>query len=285
MSAVHQLDPNARLQDLAPDQQQSALDKAREIMTGEIPLIPDPPDTSLVLFRGVFAEGRWHREARVKELTGADEEGISRMMMGTGSALFLNAMVAYGVAQIGPYSLPEMKLNDRQGLIDSLLVGEKELLYLNVLKATYGDQRTIGVACPAAGCGAITEVSFSITEDVKIRTLDDPSRNSYEFTTRGGAHIEYRLVTGGDQAEGQRRVGATLPEENTVILSRVISTVNGKPLLDPMKYARDLGALDRRNLLNELVAKQPGPYFEENKVPCATCGAESIFMPSWGDLL
>jgi hypothetical protein len=217
------------------------------------------------------------------ELTGSDEEYIARMMGGSNPTLYLNAVLTYGTEVLGPHELSGLTVPERMALIDSLLVGEKELLFLNILRVTYGDQRTVPVKCPT--CDAINDVSFSIKEDVPIRTMDDPFAMDYEFTCRNGDNIRYRLVNGADQAASAQNPRATLPEQNTVLLSRVINTVNGKPLVDPMHYSRDLGALDRRNLLDALLTKQPGPYFEEVKLPCATCGAESLFTPTWADLL
>jgi hypothetical protein len=205
------------------------------------------------------------------------------MLGGSSPAQYLNSMLAYGVKSLGPYDLEKMGVQERMSHIDGLLVGEKELLFLHVLRVTYGDTRTVGIRCPQ--CQAMNDVSFSLTEDVPVRGMDDPLRPTYEFHTRHGERIEYRLVTGADQAETGRKVGITAAEENTMLLSRVITTMNGKPLVDPVDFARNLGAMDRRKLLEELVTKQPGPYFEEVKLPCATCGAESLFTPTWADLL
>jgi hypothetical protein len=256
---------------------------ARDIMRGERPLMGDAPTTTVQLFRGVFVNGTWHDQAQVRELNGADEEGIARMLGASASAQFLNAMLAFGVQSIGTYDLEKMGVQERMGVIDQLLVGEKELLFLNVLRVTYGDQRTVTVQCQS--CQAYNEVFFSLSEDVPLRKLDDPTRLYYDFETRAGSRLEYRLVNGLDAAEAEKRPTASQAEKNTIILSRVIHTADSKPLVDPIKFARELGAADRRDLMRELTSKQPGPYFEEVKLPCATCGAESLFTPAWADLL
>jgi len=263
---------------------EGTLSKAHEIMAGEQPMMQDAPQTLVTLFRGVLGQNqKWVQEAHVHELTGSDEEGIARMIGGQSPAQFLNALLTYGVKSLGPYDLEKLGVQERMGVIDGLLVGEKELLFLHVLRVTYGDIRTVAMRCPS--CNATNDVSFSLTDDVPVRGMDDPLRVAYEFTTRHNDRIEYRLVTGADQAEASRKTGITQAEENTLLLSRVIVNVNGKPPVDPTHYVRELGALDRRHLLEELIGKQPGPYFEEVKLPCATCGAESLFTPGWADLL
>ena len=255
----------------------------KEAAAGDQPLMSETPSTLVTLFRGVRDGGGWAQEAHVHELNGADEEGIARMMGGSTPTQFLNAMLAYGVKSLGPHDLEKLGVQERMGLLDTLLLGEKEMLFLNVLRVTYGDRRTVGVRCVA--CQQINDVTFSLSEDVPVKQMDDPFRGLYDYETRQGQRIEYRLVTGADQAEASRKTAITSAEENTLLLSRVITTVDGKPLVDPTKFARDLGAMDRRQLLEDLVGKQPGPYFEEVKLPCATCGAESLFTPGWADLL
>jgi|SRR6516164_3387033 hypothetical protein len=267
--------------DRLPDEGELA--RAKEVIRGEIPVISEPPDTHVKLFRGLFWNGKWEDEARVKELTGADEEGIARMMTGASPQAYINAVLAYGVSQVGHYEVEKMPLPDRTSTIDMLLIGEKELLFLNVLRVSFGDQRTTTVQCQV--CEAMSEVDFSITEDIPVRSLEDPHRPTYDYEARNGSRIEYRLVTGADDAEAQRRPNLSIPEANTIILSRVIDNVDGEMVVDPLGFARKMGAQDRRGLMRALQEHQPGPYFEEVKLPCTKCGAESLFRPSWADLL
>jgi hypothetical protein len=269
----------------SPEQIEATLSQVKDLVTGDQPLMTDPPDAHVILFRGLYLQGNWHQEAMVKELTGADEEAIARMQGGTQTSpgQFLNGMLAFGVASLASFDLPAMTLQERFALLDQLLVGEKELLFLNILRVTYGDQRSVSVRCME--CAAINEVSFLISTDIPIRSMDDPFRTTYEYTCRNGSHIEYRLVTGADQAEVAKKTNASIPEQNTIIFSRCITTLNGKPIVDPLHFARGMSAFDRRLLLAAMNESQPGPYFEEVKLPCATCGAESTFTPQWADLL
>jgi hypothetical protein len=259
------------------------LAKAHAIIRGEGPLIENPTSPVVPLFRGYFDGIRFHADARVKELTGADEEAIARMVGASSPTQYMNAVLAYGVSQLGTTDMTTLTAAERVGLIDTLLVGEKEMLFLAILRVTYGDQREVTVKCTM--CDAMNEVYFSITDDIPTKSLDDPQKPEYEFTLNNGDVITYRLVTGADQAEANRRPNISTPEENTIILSRVLLTRNGKDLVDPTKFVRNLGAGERRKWLRELTGKQPGPYFEEVKLPCATCGAESLFRPNWADLL
>jgi hypothetical protein len=262
---------------------QQDLETAKRVIVGEAPLMGEPPDTSVKLCRGLFQGAAWATDAEVKELSGDDEEVIARSLSQNDALSLVNAMLTQGVVRIGNMDLLTRTPVERIGIINQLLVGDKELLFLRILQVTFGDERVVDTLCPA--CGERIEVVYHISKDIPIRPLADATRALYEFVLRNGDRIEYRLVNGEDQTEATKRRASLLPEQNTIMLSRCITSLNGRPLIDPLHYAKALGAGDRRNLLKEINLHQPGPYFEEVKLPCAECGVESGFAPAWADLL
>jgi hypothetical protein len=264
------------------DQDEDELAKAKEAVAGDVPLMSQPPETTVSLFRGLWQNGTWRIDAEVHELSGEDEEIVARAMNADDTLNFVNAMLQQGVERIGAIDLRSLPAGERLALLDTLLVGEKELLFLRILAATFGDERSVVTVCPE--CKSQMEVTFSLSE-IGTRKLEDPQRTAYEFKLRDGSVLEYRLVTGADQYEATKRRGALTPEQNTIMLSRCILSVNGKTLVDPLHYARSLGAGDRRKLLLDINANQPGPFFEEVKLPCTECGVEATFLPGWADLL
>lgn len=266
-----------------PTVTEEELAAAKRAIVGDSPLMDQPPDGTVTLFRGLYHGDSWHINAEVSELTGEDEEIIARAMAANDSVGYVNAILLQGVHQIGPLVLSELPTHERVGTINRLLIGEKELLFLRILQVSFGDVREVTTTCPA--CRETNEVSFSITDDIPIKDLEDPQRPSYDFTMKDGSHIEYRLVTGEDQAAANERKGISAPEQNTITLSRCVLSHDGKILVDPMRFARYMRAFDRRKLLAEINDKQPGPYFKEVKLPCAACGALSSFQPAWADLL
>jgi hypothetical protein len=262
---------------------QQDLDKAKRVIVGDIPLMDDPPDTQVTLCRGVFQGQNWVTDAEVKELSGEDEEVIARSLASNDALSLVNAMLTQGVVRLGQVDLRTRPPVERLAMINQLLVGDKELLFLRILQVTFGDERVVDTVCPA--CEKRIEVVYHISQDIPIRPLEDPSKALYEFVLRNGDRIEYRLVTGDDQTEATRRRAALMPEQNTILLSCCIVSLNGRPLPDPLHFARTMNAGDRRKLLEEISRHQPGPYFEEVKLPCAECGVESGFAPQWADLL
>lgn len=262
---------------------QEDLDKAKRVVVGEMPLVGLPPDTRVTLCRGLLQGSGWATEAEIKELSGEDEEVIARALSGNDALSLVNAMLTQGVVRIGTLDLTTHPPIERLGVINQLLVGDKEFLFLRVLQATFGDERVVETRCPS--CEKQIEVVFHISTDIPIRALEDPTKASYEFVMRNGDRIEYRLVTGEDQTEATKRRATLLPEQTTITLSRCITSLNGRPLLDPLHFAKAMSAGDRRKLLQQINQQQPGPHFEEVKLPCAECGVESGFAPAWADLL
>lgn len=266
-----------------PQVTQGDIARAKQTIVGDAPLMDEPPDTRITLCRGLFQGAAFATEAEIKELSGDDEEAIARALSQSDTLSLVNAMLTQGVVRIGNQDLLTRSPVERLGVINQLLVGDKELLFLRILQITFGDERVVETICPA--CEKRIEVVYHISKDIPVRTLDEPSKPVYEFVLRNGQRIEYRLVTGEDQTEATKRRASLLPEQNTITLSRCIVSLNGRPLLDPLNFAKTLGAGDRRNLLKEISLHQPGPYFQEVKLPCAECGVESGFAPAWADLL
>ena len=262
---------------------QSDLEMAKRVIVGDAPLMEEPPDTQVKLCRGLFQGQSWATDAEVKELSGEDEEVIARSLSQNDAMSLVNAMLTQGVVRIGHVDLLSRPPVERLATINQLLVGDKELLFLRILQVTFGDERVVDTICPA--CEQRIEVVYHISKDIPIRQLDEPTRAQFDFVLRNGDRLEYRLVNGEDQTEATKRRAALLPEQNTIMLSRCITSLNGRPLVDPLHFAKALGAGDRRNLLKEINLHQPGPYFEEVKLPCAECGVESGFAPAWADLL
>ncbi len=266
-----------------PQVTQGDIARAKQAIVGDVPLMGDPPDTSITLCRGIFQGASFATNAEIKELSGEDEEAIARALAQNDSLSLVNAMLTYGVVSIGNLELASRPPVERMSVINQLLVGDKELLFLRILQVTFGDERVVETICPA--CEQRIEVVYHISKDIPIRPLLDPTKALYDFVLRNGDRIEYRLVTGEDQTEATKRRAALLPEQHTITLSRCIVSLNGRPLVDPMHFAKALSAGDRRNLLKDINLHQPGPYFQEVKLPCAECGVESGFAPAWADLL
>jgi hypothetical protein len=122
-----------------------------------------------------------------------------------------------------------------------------------------------------------------LSEDVKNKDLENPYSLTHTLQTNKGDVITYRLATGSDQMVVVKRRGASLAEQNTLMISECITKVNDKPVLDPVGNARNLSMKDRQKILESLVDNQPSPNMNL-EFPCASCGFEMVLALSWGDI-
>ena len=251
--------------------------RAKEAIAGPVPLIPDQPDNDVELPNGYFFGGVMHTKAEVKELNGADEEALARTK---DFADFFDRMVALGTIRIGDAVLTDMSMTDRQGALQTLLVGERERLFLAIVQATYGDTKTFTFTC--GQCNSEQEVDVVFSEDFNVKPGDD-IRPSYTYTAGNGDLIEYRLVNGADQMAALHETGTNMAEQNTVVLSRCILKVNDGLVPDPKGYAQQMKIKDRRAILDSLVSHQPGVDLEV-KLNCVRCQNEQTIRFGWSDL-
>lgn len=266
----NELDPNVT--------RQQKLAEAKAAIAGKTPLIRDAPDCIVHLPRGLFQGGSWKKEAEVRELTGADEEALARTKEAND---FFDLVLAHGVVRIEDVDLLSQPVGARQGSLRELLVGERSQLLLAILAATYGDEKVLNVTCPH--CDLEQEVTLLLSQDFTPKPVEGLDQTTFTYTTSKGEEVSYRLVTGADQMEALKRKGMTTAEQNTLILSRCITTVNGTLVVNPMGYARNLGMKDRTAMLQAMVDKQPDIDLTVQMF-CMGCGGEIVLALGWGDL-
>lgn len=258
-----------------PEDKEAELLRAKEAIAGPVPLIADQPDGTVILPRGYMNHGVLQAKAEVKELTGADEEAFARVKKYTD---FFDLIIALGTIRLGDLDLTEMSFPERQGVLRTLLVGERERLFLTIVQVTYGDTKTVNFTC--GQCAAEQEVDIIFSEDLTVREVDD-LRVSYTKRISTNDLIEYRLVNGEDQLEALKT--DNMAEQNTIILSRVITKVNDGLVVDPMVYARQMKSRDRKAILDDLVDHQPGVSLEV-KLTCVRCQNDQTLLLGWADL-
>lgn len=262
----------------SPLAKEKEIQDAQKVVTGSIPLIEDPAPNLIELPRGRYVGKKWETEVELRELTGADEEALARF---NDAADFFDGVVVYGTARIGSTQLTDLSFPERQSILADLLIGEREQLFINIARITYGNEKDITHTCPS--CGNEAETTLLLSEDIKIPVMENPYTLTYTMVTSKGDTLSYRLTTGADQLAVIKRRGASAAEQSTLMISECVVKVNDKPVVDPVGMARSLSMGDRRKLLDHLVEIQPSPDMNL-KMPCAQCGFELVFPLSWGDI-
>jgi hypothetical protein len=246
---------------LNPDAANRAV--AEALRPSETPMIDLPPDCSTTLPGGYIhpADGRLYVDADVRELTGADEEALAKPEVTKSLGRFTQLLLQRGVTRIGPFE------NPNNNLLGSLLVGDRETLLIAIRQATYGTNLEMSVDCPA--CVEKLDLQYDISKDIPIKPMEDPFNRSFIYTTKDGRDIIANLAVGTDQEFILNASNKSVPELNTLLLSRCLFDKAGVPL--GIEGVRALGISDRRELLKQITDRQPGPNYHSLDVDCPVC--------------
>lgn len=257
------------------------LNRAQDVILGEMPTIESPPDPIVHLPRGLRRnDGQWDTVAEVRELNGFDEEHLAKYQ---DTNEYYDNLIAIGTTRIGDRDFANVSPVERRAELAGLLIGEREMLAIAIARMTYGDRKTFTMTCPPAvgGCGGKFEFDLLLSEDIKFKEVTDPQSFTYSFTTKTGHVISYRAQTGRDLSEAVALKG-TDAERNTLLIARAITMVDGNVLADPMRYAQGLGMHDRQRLLTAFSEHQPSPNMMLD-IPCAICKEVRPFTFAWWD--
>lgn len=253
------------------------LEAVNTSMAGPVPVIAKPPPDFIELPRGLFRGGVWHKAAKVRELTGEDEEAFSRVDPFLDPLRYSEVVLGRAVERIGDVPVTEMDLQE-------LLIGERDALYLQVRIATYGDEIEFKGNCDH--CGVENTITVDLRDDIPVKAGVDLDKSLHDLVLKDGRKIYFTLATGADQHASFTGAGSVdAAVRNTALLSRCIKKINGEDVADPLAVSKRLGLQDRAKLLEYLVNAQPGPVPGEVKSSCAACHEEILIVLTWANLL
>jgi hypothetical protein len=211
------------------------------------------------------------RTAQVRELNGRDEEAIAKA--GT-FAKSMASLVSRATIKLGDVPATEE-------MLDKILSGDRDALMLGIYRATFGNTAEIGGYC--SGCQDSKVVEVDVTKDIVTTALIDPLEDR-QFEVEGkNAVYTVRLPEGRAQREVAQNSDKTIAELDTLILEYCVKAINGRQVFSKMEV-QAIGLVDRRKILKEIVARNPGPKFDNIKVACPDCGGEVVVPINLGTL-
>jgi hypothetical protein len=254
-------------------QQADAINSA---IQDDIPEMKPAPNTVVELIRGVFNDEleSWDTTAIVRELNGFDEEALASLdNRSLVYAEYMSTLLKRAVVSIGSIAIA-----NHPSVIDNLIIGDRDLLFLGVIEATYGKNREYQVTCGA--CNASNDVIVSMDEFENKKT-DLDVHQPLVGNLSDGSKIELRLPTGGDSQFVAKKAKSTA-EQNTIMIARCVTS---KHIKNAENWAKGLGLKDRANLVKLLLDNQPGPVVGEVNAQCATCNEPMVLALDWASLL
>lgn len=232
-----------------------------------------PPTDVLVSLPGgyISPDGEVYRTAEVRELNGRDEEAIVKA---TSVPKAMLTILNRGTVKIGDVQATE-------SVLDNILAADRDTIMLGIYRATFGDTAELGGAC--RGCNDVKLVEVDIPTDIKVKVLADPLEDRV-FTVSGRkAEYTVRLPEGKAQRELGSAQEKNSSELDTILLEYCVTHINGNMVLGKAQI-QAIGISDRREILKEILERNPGPEFEDITTACPDCGGEVVVPISLGTL-
>lgn len=259
----------------------SDLSSANSIISDPAPTVGNAPNTEVSLLLGLFnyETGEWENKAKVRELNGEDEEFLASVSAKKelSYAEYMSVLLTRSVLKIG-----SIDIQANTNLIDQLIIGDRDLLFLGTVMATYGRVRELEVTC--SQCDGINYVSIALDDDFKVANKDRDLSKPMEITVRDGSVIKLTYPTGADSLYVSKK-GKTTAEQNTLMLARCTVWDGADRPSDLEVWAKALNLGDRNKLVKSLTTDPPGPRMEEVKTQCGSCNEDMIILMDWVSLL
>ncbi len=235
------------------------------------PSITVPLDNTVVLPGGLFDpfEGTI-TNVEIRELTGSDEEAISKI---NDQGKSLLTILERATVKIGDQ--PATK-----ELLDVLLAGDREMILLGIRKVTFGPQVTLGPGeCPF--CDVEQTFHIDLETDVPVKKLEGGERE-FSVNCKAGT-VLVGLPTGAAQKALVSATNKTSAELDTLLLKSCIISINGNAVIT-LDTVKSLSIKDRRDILKVIVDHNPGPQLSEVTKSCQSCGQEVPLPLTLADL-
>ena len=119
------------------------------------------------------ADGRLHREAWLRPLTGREEELLAGAGAGS-TAVAVTELLGRCLSRLG--GLEPVPVD----VVRGLLVADREVLLLRLRQLTFGDQVSGDLICPWPECGEQVTLSFRLSE----LPVQEPALRAPTYTVR-----------------------------------------------------------------------------------------------------
>jgi hypothetical protein len=222
-------------------------------------------ETVVPLVNGLWRDNRWHGNAAVRPITGADQaillDGRSLTLPAERITILLAAATC-AIGEIRPVS---------RDVVRSLTVGDRERLVLALYAVTFGPHLDVVTHCTGASCGELFELPLKLDEMLQTpeQTATSPEHAMVVATEAGPFHVKLRLPNGADQ-ELVARIGRTdLASATNRLLTRCIISV-----IDPSGCSvSPEGVLDMlRAPVEDAIRTLDRGADTSVTVPCPSCG-------------
>jgi len=220
-------------------------------------------------------KGAIHREFQIREMTGEEEELISKPDIKNNGAKVIRVMLERCIMRIGTYTRVETRPEKWREIIQALTVGDQDYVSLKIRELSVGGIITLSHSCPRENCRnkIVTEVD---TEELEILPFQGLRELEFSlpkgYTDREGiCHTAgtIRFPNGLDREILDPVARQNLARGNTLLLTRCVQKFDEVSVTEDVM--RKLPSKDREYLINLLMENRFGVDMNV-EITCPMCG-------------
>lgn len=219
--------------------------------------------------------GTLHTDFELREINGSDEEAISKPEIKSNGAKIARVLLERCCNRIGTISKSEVKSQEWRDIIQSLSIGDQDIMLLRLRQISLGDEIETQYECPDKQCKTKITVMAEVDE---LEIIPFNGEDEFEFELpKGLKDKEGNLITKGrlrhPNGHDREALDSILRKNtglaNTMMLSRCITHLEGTKVHDD--FVRNLSLKDRNYLLSQIKENSYG-VSTTVEVDCPNCG-------------
>lgn len=222
-------------------------------------------------------KGVIHKTYTLRDMTGEDEEVISRSDIKSNGAKMISTLLSRCVTSIGTLTKKSVGVQAWKKIFEDMLVGDRDMMLLNLRKNSIGEDIEVTHTCTNPNCKAKLKTLISVDE-IEVNPFDGLWEIPFELPkgyvdAKGTVHKtgKMRRPNGLDGEILTPVAKNNIAKANSLLLSRLCQFDDGA-YIDQTIMAK-LCVKDRQ-YLNNLLAEHPfGPDLTFT-VMCDQCGEE-----------
>lgn len=221
-------------------------------------------------------EGTLHNTFTLREMTGRDEEAISKSDVRQNPAKAISLLLTRCVTSLGTLTRKEVGPEKWKDIIESLLVGDQDYMFLKLREISIGKEFEVRHKCPKCKAELVTYVDIDELDIVPFKgervvsfELPKGYKNKQGKMYRLG---KIRLPNGKDREIITPIARKNLAMANTLMLTRLCQ-FDEDGIYVTEDVMRDLLVRDREYLLNLMQDNVFGVDLSTD-VTCTSCGTE-----------
>lgn len=219
------------------------------------------------------SDGVVHKSYTLREMTGRDEEAISKPEVKQNPTKAINILLSRCVLSIGTLERSSFKSGDWMNIIQSLYSGDQDVILMQLRKLSISDEIEVQHSCP--NCNAKLRTILSVDElDIvpfKGSTVIPFTLSRGYRDKKGEVHKDgtMRLANGLDREILTPLAKKNLARANTVLLTRLCKFNDGTYIDEDVMASL---TVKDREYLNELLNENAFGYDLSVEVECDQCG-------------